>query len=77
MAKAGLIPSIAGKEQVQTKSIYYFNHRMNYVSVTRTFGPTEEQGVCGIIRQMMLARAMYLSYCPFVPVKRGLKGTWN
>lgn len=79
MAKARLIPAIAGKEQVQTKSIYYFNHRMNYVSVTKTFGPTEEQGVCGISRQLMPARAMCPSCCPFVSVKCGLKGegTWS
>ena len=79
MAKARLIPAIAGKEQVQTKSIYCFTHRMNYASVTKTFGPTEEQGICGISRQLMLARAMCPSHCPFDPVKRELKGegTWS
>lgn len=48
-------------------------------SVTKTFGPTEEQGICGISRQLMLARAMCLSHCPFDPLKRELKGegTWS
>lgn len=74
MAKARLIPAIAGKEQVQAKSIYCFTHRMNYVSVTKTCGPTKEQGVCDISRQLMLARAMCPSCCPFDPVKHELKG---
>lgn len=40
--KARLVPASAGEGHAQTKSTCnYFNHRMNCVSATKTFGPTE------------------------------------